>query len=478
MSVETPAATRIASVPAATAAPEVATEQPRSFRRLDLLLCLAIFAISIIPRAAWIAYNDRDPKGLNDPALYMLFSDFIADGKGYIRPPADVPGAYTGPEDPNLRSAGHEIAYYPVGYPATVGGLKKLGDIMWWGRSTFSVKMMNGVFGALTSVFVFLLASRLIDRRVGFVAGALHALFPSQIFYTGTVLSESLFTMLLVLGMLVLLWKPWTREGIPWPQLFAAGLILSYATMTRGITLAFPLVLFAVWVVQLGSWKRAAFQAAVVWAGIAVLVVPWSVRNSLAYDTLVGPSTNLGDDLCIGNYLGAQGAFTLEGKCFEDTEGLAPHEVEIERNREGVRIAVDDVASHPFRMPKLVAQKAYWLLYKDDDGIWAAESYGHDYFLPGLRRDVLTFAANAIYYGTGMLMIAGALAFAFARDWRRLVVLLTFLYVLAVPLAFFGDPRFHFPAIPFGIVIAAWVIITLWDRHGSARDLSTEETSA
>ena len=65
-----------------------------------------------------------------------------------VRTPADVPGAYTGPDDPNLRSAGHEIAYYPVGYPATVGGLKKLGDLMWWGRSTFSVKMMNGVFGA------------------------------------------------------------------------------------------------------------------------------------------------------------------------------------------------------------------------------------------------------------------------------------------------------------------------------------------
>ena len=92
---------------------------------LDLLLCLGIFLLSIVPRAAWIGYNDRDPQGLNDPALYMLFSDFIADGKGYIRPPADVPGAYTGPGDPNLRSAGHEIAYYPVGYPATVGGLKK-----------------------------------------------------------------------------------------------------------------------------------------------------------------------------------------------------------------------------------------------------------------------------------------------------------------------------------------------------------------
>jgi 4-amino-4-deoxy-L-arabinose transferase-like glycosyltransferase len=473
VSVETPLAARSAPTPIPSTEQMNEKLLTKRFQRVDLLLCLAIFALSIVPRAAWIAYNDRDPQGLNDPALYMLFSDFIADGKGYIRPPADVPGAYTGPNDPNLRSAGHEIAYYPVGYPATVGGLKKLGDIMWWGRSTFSVKMMNGVFGALTSVFVFLLASRIFDRRVGFAAGALHALFPSQIFYTGTVLSEALFTMLWVLGLLVLLWKPWTREGIPWPQLFAAGLILSYATMTRGITLVFPLLLFAVWIFQLGSWRRAAFQAAVVFAGIAVLIVPWSIRNTLAFDTLVGPSTNLGDDLCIGNYLGAQGAFTIQGPCFEGTEGLAPHEVEIERNREGVRIAIEDIVSHPFRMPKLVAQKAYWLLYKDDDGIWAAESYGNDYFIPGLRRDVLTFAANAVYYGTGLLIIAGALGFALARDWRRLVVLLSFLYVLTVPLAFFGDPRFHFPAIPLGIIVAAWVIITLWDRRDPGRRMET-----
>ena len=74
--------------------------------------------------------------------------------------------------------------------------------------------------------------------------------------------------------------------------------------------------------------------------------------------------------------------------------------MEIERNREGVRIAIEDVATHPFRMPKLVAQKAYWLLYKDDDGIWAAESYGNDYFIPNFRREVLTFAANAVYYAT------------------------------------------------------------------------------
>jgi 4-amino-4-deoxy-L-arabinose transferase-like glycosyltransferase len=469
VSVETPATARFAPpAQAAVAIPDV--ERPRGVRRVDLLLALAIFALAIVPRAAWVAYNDRPPQGLNDPALYTLFGEFIADGKGYIRPPADVPGAYTGPDDPNLRSAGHEIAYYPVGFPATVGGLNKLGDLLWWGRSIFAIKMMNGVLGALTSVVVFLLALRLSGRGVGLAAGALHAMFPSQVYYTGTVLSEPLFTLLWMLGLLALLWHPWRRDGMPWWQLFGAGLVLSAATMTRGITLTFPLVLFVVWLLQLGSWRRAAVHAAIVFAGIAVLTVPWSVRNSLAFGTFVGPSTNLGDDLCIGNYLGAQGAFVFaEGPCYDIPPELAPHEAEIHRNREGTKIAVRDVLEHPLRMPKLVAQKAYWLVYKDDDGLFAAESYGNDYFIPGFRREVLAFAANAVYYATGLLVVVGGFAFALGRDWRRLVVMLALLYVLVVPLAFFGDPRFHYPAMPLAAIVAAWVIVQLWKRRGAVR---------
>jgi len=140
----------------------------------------------------------------------------------------------------------------------------------------------------------------------------------------------------------------------------------------------------------------------------------------------------------------------------------------VKRNRHGLRVAVEDVAEDPFRMPALVAKKAYWLLYKDDDGLFAAESYGNDYFIPNYRRDVLSFAANAIYYATGALVLAGGVAFVLAKDVRRLFIMLAMLYVLAVPLAFFGDPRFHYPAMPFAIIVAAATVVWLWDRRGIA----------
>jgi len=443
VSVETPAAIRTD--------PETARETPvvRAFavRRIDVLLMVALFILAIIPRAAWVAYRDRAPLELSDPALYSIFSDEIADGHGYEG------------------LDGRKVAYYPVGYPATVAGLKKAGDIFGWGRSIFSVKMMNGMFGAITVLLVYLLASRMFDRRVALVAGMLEAIFPSQVYYTGALLSEPEFTMLFVAALLVLLWKPWTREGMPWLQLLSAGLLLGAGTMVRGILIVFPLVLLAVWLFYLHSKKRALLQALTVFVGICVFVVPWSIRNTIVFGELTGPSTNLGDDLCIGNFNGAQGAFTLEGKCFEGYEGLSPQETELERNKRGLRIAVRDVITHPARMPELIAQKAYWLFYQDDDGLSASMDFGNNVFMPGYRREVLSFAANAIYYATGAVAILGALAFACSRDLRRLFLFLSILYVLAMPLVFFGNQRFHFPAIPLVVIIGAATMIMLWDRR-------------
>ncbi|HEY7801723.1 MAG TPA: glycosyltransferase family 39 protein, partial [Dehalococcoidia bacterium] len=224
MSAEVPVPARAEAAPAPTRVVSVRARR-LSVARIDIILLIALFVIAMVPRAAWVAYNDRPPQGLNDPSLYVLFGDLIADGKGYTRP------------------TGEKFAYYPVGYPAMLGGLKKAGDLFGWGRSTFSIKITNAIFGALTVLLAYLLAARLLDRRVGFAAGVLLAIFPSQVFYTGTTLSEPMFTLLLTAALLVIVWHPWDRDGMGWQRLFAAGLLLGAATMTRAITLAFPLLL-------------------------------------------------------------------------------------------------------------------------------------------------------------------------------------------------------------------------------------------
>ena len=83
MSVETPAAMRIERLAPAL---DVPAARARAFPRVDLILMLVLFAMAIVPRAAWVAYNDRPPQALNDPTMYDLLSDIMANGDGYTRP--------------------------------------------------------------------------------------------------------------------------------------------------------------------------------------------------------------------------------------------------------------------------------------------------------------------------------------------------------------------------------------------------------
>ena len=56
-----------------------------------------------------------------------------------------------------------------------------------------------------------------------------------------------------------------------------------------------------------GRWRRGLAQAAVLLAGLAIVVVPWSVRNVVALDRLVPISTGGGQVLFAGTYLPSDG---------------------------------------------------------------------------------------------------------------------------------------------------------------------------
>ena len=198
---------------------------------LDLILMLALFALAIIPRAAWVAYNDRAPQGLNDPTLYAL-RRLIADGDGYTRP------------------TGEKFAYYPVGYPATLGGLKKARRHLRLGRSIFSIKMMNGMFGAITVAAAVPAGARASSiAATGIVAGAAAGRLSRARSTTPARCSRSRCSRCCWIGgaARACCGTRGRATACRGTQLFAAGVLLSYATMTRGITLMFPLVLLAVW---------------------------------------------------------------------------------------------------------------------------------------------------------------------------------------------------------------------------------------
>jgi hypothetical protein len=91
--------------------------------------------------------------------------------------------------------------------------------------------------------------------------------------------------------------------------------------------------------------------------------------------------------------------------------------------------------------------------------------------IPGLRtprpdsalRTFLTRTANIYFFVTIAAGTVGMWGLVRApRDLRRIFFLWALLALAASPLPFFGDPRFHVPAIPFLAVTASWFAVEVF----------------
>ena len=393
---------------------------------------VVVFLLALFVRGEWVAFANRPPQALNDPWMYHTLAQRIADGQGYTMP------------------AGTATAYYPVGYPAVLGALYAL-----LGPNILAAKMLSAVLGAATVAVTYRLGVILLGLRVALVAGVLLAFFPSQVFYTGTLLSEPLFTFLFMLGVLMAVSGGWGPDGMSLRQALKMGVLMGAAALVRGITLGVPLLLLVAWRALSPSFRLAAVRVGIIALGIALWVLPWSIRSSLVMGTPVLLSTNTGDDLCIGNHQGATGRFLLSGPCFEGYEGLDRKTLEVERNRDDRGRALKFMVTSPLSEAKLVLRKAYYLMYTDDDGIWAVESWGNDPFIGGDLRDYLRTAANAYFFAALGFALVGVVLWVRQGDRRLIFLLVMLALVLAMPLVFFGDPRFHFPAVPIMSLLAA-----------------------
>jgi 4-amino-4-deoxy-L-arabinose transferase-like glycosyltransferase len=408
---------------------------------------LAVLALAAVLRIVWVAYAAREPQGIHDPIFYLAYGDAISDGNGYALPD------------------GH-TAYYPIGYPAALAAMffvvkqTPLPDNLVLATGYFQVAL-----GVTTVALAFDVGRRLFNPAVGLGAALLLALFPNLVFHTATFLTETLFNFLVMAALLVLLWRDWGEGPIGWPRLVAFGALVGAAALVRPISLLFLPLLPVVWLLAGLGWRRALGSTAVATAASVALIVPWTVRNAVVMDAPVIISTNLGDNLCMGHYLGAPGHFALPAVCFseEPYAGLSREEFEVERNDDNTRKAVRFAVDHPVQELKLLSRKAYHTWKHDHDGLEAIESYGDDRFLGEGLRTGLARAADIFYFTAISLGGLGLAGLAWRpREGRRLFFLLALLALAGVPLVFFGDARFHVPVLPLLVVPAAWTVLAAW----------------
>src|SRR5919197_2319369 len=131
-----------------------------------------------------------------------------------------------------------------------------------------AVRLFVALLGALTIVLAYLIGRRLGGPLAGLVAAALLAFYPTQIYFTGKLLSEPLAMLTLAGAVLSFMWA--AEEGRRRPVWAIPGLLLGLTALARPEYLAF-VVVFAL----LALWRRGLAAAAILAGGLTRPSAPW-----------------------------------------------------------------------------------------------------------------------------------------------------------------------------------------------------------
>ena len=164
----------------------------------------------------------------------------------------------------------HASAWKTPGYPAWVG-------FWYWvlGPHPARVEAVQALMAPLTVLLAWLLARRLFDARVALATAFIVALFPLIWQYTALLYPEALAVPLTLGVLLVFMGRaPTSKRAV------AAGALIGVAILVRPNSFVLLAVAAAAWIVAAG-WRRGIVLAALATAVAALVVAPWTIRNTL-----------------------------------------------------------------------------------------------------------------------------------------------------------------------------------------------------
>jgi 4-amino-4-deoxy-L-arabinose transferase-like glycosyltransferase len=325
--------------------------------------------------------------------------------------------------------------------------------------------MANLLAGALTVPVVYLIGARLIGPREGLAGALLAAVFPSLIFWTPVLLSETFFTFVFSLALLLVVDTLRGGGRIVVAEAALTGAVIGLAALVRGQALIL-LPIAVVWWWLAGAMPRPALAAGAL-ATVALLLVltPWTLRNLSKFDEPILLSSNFGYNLRIGHAPYANGRFVDPVDLYELVD---PGEhLELTLNSEGTRLALDYLKDNPGRELPLSVDKVRWLWSPDTDVVLWLESFGRTP-VAELARTLVQWAVRLGHWAALLLLVPAVVALG--RRHRAVVLAgLLALGWTAVHIVFFGEPRYHLPLLPLLLPLSGAGVLVLRDLLPSRR---------
>lgn len=315
----------------------------------------------------------------------------------------------------------------------------------------------QALLGVLSAMLVFALGLELGGLGVAVVAGLLFGISPHHVIATGYVLTETLFTFLLLLST-VLCFEA-TRRNLR-ALFFIAGVVIAFAALVRPVVLLFPVLLLPVLLKSMGNkaWSR----LLILGVGMALIWMPWQAWKSSQHMT--GEPSLVAASLTLGSY----------PDLIYKTPELRGFPYREDRSFDGKNL-VESIGLISERVAKEPGKYAYWYFLGKPITYWGSSiiaGAGGPFIYPVITS---IYHRNPVAAGTLYFMmfthVFWVVIAAITSCWAlaRLIQLprgntsLFVLYIAPILLIYFTAvhsvlaplPRYAYPVYPFVYLLAA-----------------------
>jgi 4-amino-4-deoxy-L-arabinose transferase-like glycosyltransferase len=389
-----------------------------------------LFGLAAVLRLAWVGVSwhqhGTSPRYPDEALHWQLATNLVERG-------ALV-------SDDGLYAA--RMPLYPL-FLACFAGLGECGII--------AARLAQALLGALTCIAAGMLAGRLWGERAALPAFLLAALEPFSIYMADLLLSETVFTLLLVL------FVDRGRQLMVDPRGLRNALV--FAALGAALVLARPsafALLPVIWLLVAGmaADRRTATQRVIMAPFVLVLaLLPWALRNMHILRDFAWLSTNGG--VTLYDAQGPQANGSSDQSFLERMPELAPLG-EVERDRRLRQRAVAQMRADPGRVAELAAIKL-------------ARTWNPFPNVAELRGGPAAWAGGL--YSLGLYILAGLALVRAARPAtlsRATLLLAPCVYFALLHAVYIGSVRYRLPVMPLLATLSACVFVP--PGRSAARD--------
>ena len=386
---------------------------------------------------------------------------------------------------------GQPTAIRPPLYPAFLRAVYYITD----GVHLNAVRIVQVFISLLIIYMVYAFGRKLFDAKTGLLAALIFAVYPSFLFFTHFILTEVLFTLLLLFFLYCFIellrderrhWVglPGTPSSAGWFRTnryaLYAGIFLGLGALTRSILYPFiaPATAFLL-IFGKGSFKAKVTISLVFVIGFVLTLSPWTARNTKLFKQFVPVGTMGGLNLYMGNYehtplYRAWDAVDLpyEKAWYRGHKSDLAALNEAEKQKWAVAKSKEFIKANLCLTIKRVFIKAgyFWGLERT-----VAGGIYRGYWLQKGGKIINIFILSSVLTIYSILIFGSIFGISFTINVspiRISFLLLLIVYFTSLHALVFGHPRYHLPLIPLLSVFISWSLLNykiLLKRKSSLR---------